>query len=299
MADTFEFDTARLGDIELHYASCGARDAPLFLFLHGFPEYWVAWKAVMPHFAASHFCVAPDQRGYNLSSKPEGVESYAVGHLVEDIRGLADKLSPGARFLLAGHDWGASAAYAFAMRYPERLSGLIIANGVHPGPFQDALLNDPEQIEASQYFHLLRSDKAERVLSENGYARLFKMLAGSSEVAFLDEEMKAGYAAAWSRSGALTGMVNWYRASPIHVPVTGETPDPGKALKADPARLAIRVPHLLIHGIADRALRPSAFRGIEVYAPDLQVHEVAGTGHWILHEKPDLVVERIARWIAR
>jgi pimeloyl-ACP methyl ester carboxylesterase len=295
----FRFDRAAVNDIELHYAACGDPQAPLILFLHGFPEYWAGWKDVMAHLAATHFCVAPDQRGYNLSSKPDGVESYAARHLVEDLRQLSDILSPGRRFVLAGHDWGASAAYAFAMRHADRVERLVIANGVHPGPFQRALLNDREQIEASQYFHLLRSDKAERVMSENGFARLFNMLEGFSDGSFLDSETRAGYSQAWSRPGALTGMLNWYRASPMHVPEAGKPADPNKALAIDPARMKIIMPHLLIYGVEDRALRPAAFDGIETYATQTERHDVAGAGHWILHEKPKQVAETMAGWLSR
>ncbi len=293
----FRFDRASVNGIELHYAACGDSDAPLMLFLHGFPEYWAGWQDVMPHFSGTHYCVAPDQRGYNLSSKPHGVEQYAPKHLVEDVRQLAKLLSPDRPFVLAGHDWGASVAYAFAMRHADRVERLVIANGVHPGPFQTALLNDRGQIEASQYFHLLRSDKAERVLSENSFERLFGMLGGFSDVPFLDVDTKAAYAEAWGQPGALTGMINWYRASPIHVPQAGKPVDADKALVIDTDRLQIVMPHLLIYGVEDRALRPAAFNDIETFAPQVERHDVAGAGHWILHEKPDLVAEITAGWL--
>ncbi len=293
----FRFDRAAVNGVELHYAACGDRDAPLMLFLHGFPEYWAGWKDVMPHFAATHFCVAPDQRGYNLSSKPEGVENYGARHLVKDLHGLTNLLSPDRPFVLAGHDWGASAAYAFAMRHGTRVERLVIANGVHPGPFQRALLNDAEQIEASQYFHLLRSDKAERVFGENGFARLFNMLEGFSDVSFLDKATRAAYGTAWAQPGALTGMINWYRASPIYVPEAGKPVDADKALAIDPDRLRIAMPHLLIYGTEDRALRPAAFEDIETFAPRTERHDVPGAGHWILHEKPDLVAGIMAGWL--
>ena len=294
----FAHEAVAVNGIELHCATCGMREAPLIIFLHGFPEYWAGWARVMPHFADRYFCVAPDQRGYNLSSSPAGVESYAVKHLVEDIRQLADHFSPGKRFVLAGHDWGASVAYAFAMFHPARLDRLVIANGVHPVPFQTALLTDDAQIEASQYFHLLRSPKAERVLSDDGFARLLKMLTGFSNVAFLDDKAREGYIAAWSQPGALTGMVNWYRASPIYVPEAGTTPDPALALKADPERMKIRMPHLLLHGVADRALRPASFEGLEAFAPRLDVVRFEDAGHWILHEKPGQVADAIGRWLS-
>jgi len=295
--EAFEFSTHTANGIELHCAHLGDEAGLLFVFLHGFPEFWRGWSRVMPHFAASHHCVAPDQRGYNLSSRPDGVDAYRVGHLVEDLHGLAEALSPGKSFLLAGHDWGASVAYAYAMRHPDRLKGLVIANGVHPGPFQLALLNDAEQIAASQYIHFLRSERAEEVLSRDGYEKLTGMLGRFSNVPFLSEELQAAYIEAWSRPGALTGMLNWYRASPLYVPLGDETPDPSKALNLDPDVLAVRVPHLLVHGLADQALRPAAFAGLCDYADDLQVREIPGAGHWLLHERPDEVAALISEWI--
>ena len=293
------FDRAGVNGIELHYAACGDPDTPLFVFLHGFPEYWAAWKDVMPHFAATHHCVAPDQRGYNLSSKPQGVDSYASRHMVEDLHQFAQSLSPDRAFVLAGHDWGASVAYAYAIRHADRVERLVIANGAHPGPFQAALLQDAEQIAASKYFHLLRAPGAEEELSSNGFERLFSLFGGFSDAAFLDAETRAAYLRAWEQPGALTGMVNWYRASPIHVPEAGKPIETERALALDPERLRISMPHLLLYGIKDRALLRSAFEGIEAYAPHTERHDIAGAGHWILHEKPDLVAETIAGWLDR
>src|SRR5690606_6379840 len=115
------------------------------LMLHGFPEYRAAWEKVMRRLADSFHVVAPDLRGYGLSSKPEGVETYRARHLVADVSALAEALSPGRPFVLAGHDWGASVAYAYAFAHPDRLSRLVIANGVHPACFQRAIFQDGEQ----------------------------------------------------------------------------------------------------------------------------------------------------------
>ncbi len=295
----FSFQTIAANGMDLHCASCGDVDKPLFVFLHGFPEFWRGWSAVMPHFAGSHHCVAPDQRGYNLSSKPEGRDAYKVRHLVADLHALAQALSPDRPFVLAGHDWGASVAYAYAMHFPDRLRGLIIANGVHPAPFQKALIEDPGQIAASQYIHLLRSERAEEVLSRNKYEKLLSMLDRFSTAPFLTPELKAAYLAAWSHPGALTGMLNWYRASPLHVPLADEVPDVTKALEMKPETLQVNVPHLLVHGLRDQALLTVSFQGLEAFAADLEVSEVKEAGHWILHERPEQAAGAIADWLAR
>lgn len=279
------------GEVLLHYAEMGPKDAPLILCLHGFPEYWVAWKAVMGELAGDFRLVAPDQRGFKLSSKPLEVAAYRGRHLVADIASLADHLSPDRPFVLAGHDWGASVAYAYAFRHAARLTHLVIANGVHPVCFQRAILDDPEQRQASQYMRLLRSERAEHLLAEDGFRRLVGMIEGFSTTSFMDDETRAAYIDTWSRPGALTAMLNWYRASPILVP------DPG-APAAMPPELAqgdftLPMPHLILWGEADQALRPSTFAGLVEYAPALSVRRFADASHWILHEKPTEVAEAI------
>jgi pimeloyl-ACP methyl ester carboxylesterase len=287
------FDLLDLGDVTLHVASAGDPAKPLILMLHGFPEFWVGWENVMEALAADFHVVAPDQRGYNLSSKPQGVDAYKARVLIADVAALADRLSPEKPFVLAGHDWGASVAYGYAFRHPERLSHLVIANGVHPVCFQRAILDDAEQREASQYINKLkRPDQAAR-LAENAFSRGFRMLSGFSDTAWMTDELRARYVDAWSRPGAMEAMLNWYRASPIVVPEPGEAVSTAPVLDIDPAAVSVRMPHLLIWGDDDTALRPSCFAGLDQFAPDLTVKHIAGTGHWLLHERPKEVAEAI------
>ena len=184
----FAFDT---GAVQLNVACAGRRDAPLVICLHGFPEYWAAWREVMLALAGEFFLVAPDQRGFNLSSKPEGVEAYRTRNMVADLSALADRLSPGRPFILAGHDWGASVAYAYAFAHPERLSHLVVANGAHPVCFQRAILADMDQRKASQYFHALRAEGAAERMADNDFARTMKMIAGFSKVDWMTPAMVA------------------------------------------------------------------------------------------------------------
>ena len=291
------FDLHQLGEISLHAASAGDPAHPLILLLHGFPEYWAAWEPVMLDLARDFHVVAPDQRGYNLSSKPRGVDAYKVGRLVADIAALADRLSPGRPFALAGHDWGASVAYGFAFLKPERLTHLIIANGVHPVCFQRAILNDPAQRAASQYINKLRSPGQEQRMAENEFARTFRMISGFSPAPWMTKAVQARYLDAWSRPGAMEAMLNWYRASPIVVPEPAAAIAHAPVLDVDPARVAVTVPHLLIWGDDDEALRPSCIDGLERHAPDLTVKHIAGSGHWILHERPAEVAAMIREFV--
>src|SRR5437773_278206 len=131
--------TAHVNGIDLHLRAMGEPSAPLVLLLHGSPEYSGAWDEVLPAFADAFHAVAPDQRGYALSSKPEGVEAYRVKNLVRDILALGEHLSPDRPFSIVAHDWGASVGYATAIAAPKRIAKLAVINGVHPGPFQRAL----------------------------------------------------------------------------------------------------------------------------------------------------------------
>ncbi len=291
------FDFHDLGEVRLHVASDGDPARPLIVFLHGFPEYWAAWADVMAGLSGDFHVVAPDQRGFNLSSKPEGVEAYRARRMVTDLAALADRLSPGRPFVLAGHDWGASVAYAYAFANPRRVSRLIIANGPHPYTFQKAIIDDPAQRAASQYMNALRQPGMEERMAENGFFRTERMIAGFSKTGWMTGAMREAYIAAWSQPGAMGAMLNWYRASPVVVPKPGETPGDVPLLAYPPETFAVRMPHLVIWGEADEALRPSCLEGLERFAPDLTVKKVAGAGHWVLHEKPAEVAAAIRAFV--
>lgn len=280
-----------------HCAAAGPGDAPLIICLHGFPEFWAAWSAVMEELAGEFRLVAPDQRGFNLSSRPEGVENYRTSHLVADLAAIADALSPERPYVLAGHDWGASVAYAYAFAHPRRLSHLVVANGVHPWCFQNAILHDPAQRRASQYINRLRAPESDQAMAEDGFRRTLRMLAGFSRTDWMNETDRQAYLEAWGQPGALPAMLNWYRATPLLVPPV-DAPSPTAPILGLPAEtMMVRVPHLLVWGEGDEALRPSTIDGLERFAPDLTVKRFAGTGHWILHERPVEVADAVRAFL--
>ncbi|BCH33566.1 epoxide hydrolase [Mesorhizobium sp. L-8-10] len=286
-----------VGDVRLHVASTGDPANPLIICLHGFPEYWAAWQEVMLELAGDFHVVAPDQRGFNLSSKPAGEEAYRAKHLVADVAALADQLSPGKPFILAGHDWGASIAYAYAFAHPDRLTRLVIANGVHPVCFQRAILQDAGQRRASQYFHKLRAAGAAERMVEDDFARTLRMIAGFSKTDWMTPEIEAHHRAAWARPGAMQAMLHWYNSSPVVVPRPDEVVTDAPLLSMEPDRARVRMPHLVIWGEADEALRPVCLGGLDRFAADLTVKKVAGAGHWILHEKPVEVAAIIRKFL--
>lgn len=293
-----DFDT---GEIRMHYAAMGNPANPLILCLHGFPEYWAAWQGVMPLLADRFFVVAPDQRGFGRSSKPSGIEAYRTRHLLADVSALADNLSAEKPFVLFGHDWGSAVAYAYAFRYPKRLKGLVVANGVHPATFQRAIINDPKQRAASQYMSWLRADNAADAMRDDNFARTLNMIAGFSATNWMSEEHKDAYREAWGGEGTMEAMLNWYRASPVVVPAI-DTPAsdlegavPVFDLPDD--ALQVSIPHLVVWGERDEALRPVCLDGLDRYAADLKVVRFSDAGHWILHEQPAGVVQAVEKWI--
>ena len=141
----------------------GDPNLPTLLMLHGFPEYGGAWSDLAPHLSDRFHCIAPDQRGYGPSWAPEGISNYALSKLVSDMAVLIEQV--GDPVTVLGHDWGASVAYGIAMFHPKLVSRLIIANGVHPVPFQRELAAGGKQSEASQYINRLRVQEACRLLA--------------------------------------------------------------------------------------------------------------------------------------
>lgn len=267
----------------------GEPGAPLMLFLHGFPEFWAAWRVPMAHFAARGWlCVAPDQRGYNLSDKPQAVEAYRLQHLVADALAIAAHYTSG-RFVLVGHDWGGALAWAVAIGEPQRLARLVILNAPHPYLFWRELTANPAQRRASAYMNFFRRPEAARVLAENDYARL------AAALGHLPQAWRAQLLEAWSRPGALAGALNWYRASPLHPPADG---DPGAAkLALVPQDFIVRVPTLVLWGEQDSALLTGCLEGLEALVPELDLVRVPDATHWIVHEKPQLVCREIERFV--
>ncbi|WP_421849257.1 alpha/beta fold hydrolase [Oricola sp.] len=191
------------GELELaagtfHYAHTGGAGQPLILCLHGFPESWLAYEAILARLGSGGYhAVAPDQRGFNKSAKPQGAEAYHTRHLVADMFELADRLSPDSPFVLMGHDWGSAVAYAMAFSRPDRISHLIVANGVHPWCFQNTIVHNAAQRAASQYMTRLRHHDSGQLMAANDFERTLNMMARFSMADWLTTEMGAAYKAQW------------------------------------------------------------------------------------------------------
>jgi pimeloyl-ACP methyl ester carboxylesterase len=287
-------DYAEVNGVRLHYASAGT--GKLILFVHGFPEFWYAWKDQLVEFGRDHRAVALDMRGYNLSDKPAAVEQYAIGHLTEDLRALARALGH-ERFSVVAHDWGGAVAWALAITRPECLEKLVIVNSPHPGVFARELAESPEQQKASRYMLAFRGPQAEAMLQANNYAALVQIvLAEGLRQGYFNEDDREAYLAAWSQPGALTGGLNYYRASGVGPPTAGEK---ARTFEPGTTSLDVRVPTLVIWGEQDQALTPGNLVGLDIYVPDLTIRRIPAGTHWVVHEKPALVNGYIREFLAR
>lgn len=275
-----------------HVLTAGERRNPVLLFLHGFPEYSGAWREVMARLSDQFFCVAPDQRGYGQSWRPVGVEHYEMPHLVADAAAIIGHFGGRVRAVVA-HDWGASVAYALAIRLPDLMDRLIVMNGVHPVPFQMQVAAGGDQSKASQYIEWLRQPGSEQQLAANQFEKLMEMFSKTMDLSWMTSQRRGEYQAAWGDAAGLGAMINWYRATPLQVAVPNQ-PIPAEQLpQFDPARMRISMPHLLIWGMNDTALRPETRDGLKAFCDDLVMVDVAGADHWIAHQKPDLVAREI------
>jgi pimeloyl-ACP methyl ester carboxylesterase len=279
-------DYAKINDIRLHYVTAGK--GKLLMFAHGFPEFWYGWKNQITEFENEYQVVAPDMRGYNLSSKPADVEQYRVEYLIEDLRLLAEYLGH-KRFILIGHDWGGAVAWAFALRHPDYLEKLIIINAPHPGVFDRELHENPAQQRASQYMLMFRSSQAEQVLSANNYASLVESILGRGlKEGYFTAEDRNAYLEAWAQPGAITGGLNYYRAAKVGPPSEQGGQANGN-FGTDTAVLTVMVPTLVIWGEKDQALLTGNLEGLDRFVPELTVKRIPDGSHWVIHEKPELV----------
>ena len=294
MADTFPQQRVALSTgVELDVVVAGSPTNPPIILLHGFPESHRTWRHQIPALAVDHFVLAPDQRGYARSSKPERVENYTPDKLIADILALADRFDIG-RFTLVGHDWGGAIAWMAALQHPDRVSRLIIANAPHPFLFQKTLFDDPAQRAASQYIRAFRNPDLEKHIETIGLEAFFdgSFMQHTDFEKVRDE--KPVYLDQWGQPGAMTAMLNWYRASAVQVPETGE--DAPRPAFLDAPFPPIVVPTLVIWGMKDKALLASQLDGLEALVPDLTVVEV-DAGHFVPWEAPEAVTAAMRDWL--
>ena len=295
MAD-FELQRVALPTgVELDVAVAGHPTNPPIILLHGFPESHRTWRHQIADLANDHFVLAPDQRGFAKSSKPEGVENYTPDKPVADMIALADHFDI-ERFTLVGHDWGGAIAWMAALNHPDRVARLIIVNAPHPFVFQKSLFDDMAQREASQYISAFRNTDLEKHIDSIGLSAFFdgSFMRHTDFERVKDE--KPIYLEQWGQPGAMTAMLNWYRASAVQVPAMDETPERPAFL--DGPFPPLKMPTLVIWGLGDKALLPVQLEGLEALVPDLTLKKLEGVGHFAPWEAPEKVTGAMREWLA-
>jgi pimeloyl-ACP methyl ester carboxylesterase len=281
--------------VELDVAVAGLPTNPPIVLLHGFPESHRTWRHQIADLAEDHFVLAPDQRGFARSSKPEGVANYTPDKPVADMIALADRFDL-KRFTLVGHDWGGAIAWMAALNHPDRVARLIIINAPHPFIFQKSMFDDMAQREASQYIRAFRNTDLEKHIDSIGLSAFFdgSFMRHTDFEKVKDE--KPIYLDQWGQPGAMTAMLNWYRASTLLVPAMDETPERPAFL--DGPFPPLKVPTLVIWGLGDKALLPVQLEGLEALLPDLTLEKLEGVGHFAPWEAPEIVTGAMREWLA-
>ncbi|HZJ25200.1 MAG TPA: alpha/beta hydrolase [Anaerolineales bacterium] len=271
--------------IRLHVVQAGPQSGTPVVLLHGFPEFWYGWRLQIPALVeAGCRVIIPDQRGYNLSDKPEGVKTFSMDELVKDVIGLIDALGY-EKVNLVGHDWGAAVAWVVADQHPERLHRLGILNVPHPEVMKRFLKRDLEQLRRSWYILFFQLPwLPEALMRAQDWSAMIRALRDSGKThTFTDEDIDK-YKEAWSQPGALTAMLNWYRAAARY-----QMPDMKDAL--------IRVPTLMMWGMKDVALSHRLARPSMDYCEEGNLILFPEATHWVQLDEADSVNHYLADFL--
>lgn len=272
-------------------AECGAGER-LAVCLHGFPELNYSWRFQMPMLAAKGWRVwAPNQRGYGASSKPDGVRAYALDHLTQDVAAIIDAATaehPVTEVMLIAHDWGAIVAWAFAILKLRPLTRLVIMNVPHPRVAQREMKTIAQLRKSWYVFFFQLPWLPERYMSGKGAKGIKRAFYGMAiDKSRFPPDVLQTYADAALRPGAITAMINWYRALIRH----------GNSVKMGKAR--VEVPTLMIWGEEDSALGLGCTVGTETWVPDLTLRRLPNVSHWVQQEAPEQVNAMIETWLGQ
>jgi epoxide hydrolase 4 len=268
--------------VQLHLMQAGPEDGPLVILLHGFPEFWFGWRGQIHPLAEAGFRVwAPDQRGYNLSDKPQGVSAYHIDILARDIVGLIDAAGE-EKAIVVGHDWGAAVAWHLADHFPERVAKLVVMNVPHPTVMMKTLWKSFSQLRKSWYMFFFQIPRLpEWFLGKNNAQGAAELLQRSGKSSTFKPEDLAYYREAWTQPGALTGMINWYRSA-IRSGFKGPAGSP-------PTTSRITAPTLMIWGKRDVALSHEMAQPSIDLCQDGRLVFFDQATHWVQHDEAEAV----------
>lgn len=282
--------------VTLKVAHGGPADAEAIILLHGFPESHRTWRHVAPGLARDYRVIVPDQRGFGASDRPAEVDQYRTAHTVADIFALADAYGID-RFTLVGHDWGGAISWTAGIKHPSRLDRLVIVNAPHPLIFQRSVIDDHAQREASQYIRTFRSPMMEKGIEAMGFDAFFaKTFSPHTDLDAIPHEERQAYLDDWKQAGALTAMLNWYRASNLDVPSMDQKGS--KPLWTHAPFPRVKVPTLVVWGMKDKALLPIQLDGLDELVEDLRITRIEEAGHFVPWQRPEPVLAAIRAFMA-
>ena len=273
--------------LTFHALAAGPVDGPLLLLLHGFPETSHCWNPHIALLAAAGFrVVAPDQRGIGLSSKPEGIAAYRIDHLAADIVAIIRALG-GERAQVVGHDWGGAVAWYLAEHHADVVERVAIIDAPHGGVFARYLRSHPSQLARSWYMAFFQlPGLPEALLRADDFRRLANALVSTSRPGAFTPQDLATYRAAWGQPGALTGMLNWYRALRLNAQVPR-----GSGRVAIPVRL--------LWGDRDQALEAALADASIARCDAGEVFHFPDATHWLPREEPERVTALLLGFLRR
>ena len=291
LANGIELDVVDTGNPQ------GMEEAPVLMFLHGFPESHRTWRHQIAHFKDRFRCIAPDQRGYRGSSKPQGAEAYTPDKLIGDVFLLADALGVGS-FTVVGHDWGGAIAWGTALggQTNGRVERAIIANAPHPAVFQRLLYTNQQQREASQYMREFRDPANDALVREKGLVGILMKAVRWDRPTNMEAEERDRLMEEWQDRDAAFAMLNWYRGSPVTVPPL-DAPYELPEDYSPPPLPKLEIPTLVIWAMDDLALPAANLDGLEDHITDLAIERVHGCGHFVPWEAPDAVNEAMSAFL--
>jgi epoxide hydrolase 4 len=285
--ETLKHEIVATNGINLHVVQDGPQHGPLVILLHGFPEFWYGWRHQIPSLAEAGYWVwAPDQRGYNLSDKPQEISAYGLDELAKDIVGLIDAAGREKAFII-GHDWGAAVAWWVAINYPDRVEKLGILNVPHPSVMTKTLRSQPRQLLKSWYIFFFQIPwLPEFLISRGNWQAAKQMMRRSARSgSFSDEDLEA-YREAWGQPRAFTSMINWYRA------VVRNSLRMSRSSR-------VTVPTLMIWGVKDVALDRSMAQPSIDRCDEGQLLFLEQATHWVQHDEPQKVKKLLLDFLAK
>jgi len=271
-----ESQVVAVNGIRLHVVQAGPRDGAPVLLLHGYPELWWAWNEQIARLARAGFrVIVPDQRGYNASSKPAGVESYRIELLLQDMVELTKALGHDEVYL-AGHDWGGALAWHLAIEHPQRFRKLVMFNAAHPLAWKDAREQEGPKEETINWFRTFFQIPfiPELVGRAGNWGLLVNNLRDTSRPGTFSDADLDVYRYAWDRDDSMHAMVNWYRAS-FRYPyeIAGDA--------------TVKVPTRIVWGMKDRFFENRMAKLSLKHCTDATLVELPDATHWLLHEEPE------------